>query len=317
MNKLSRILRSFQVDRTPISRVAFRWLFATQAKEYDILIRLQMLEGVAGVSVDTWMKKGRQGLKEAQRYFEGTHLHPDWLSFGDTGVFSFALGYLRKKLADFKKEGRVENNVDVLDFIIDLLMGVSINIDNMGWENLGRPFYRAGDKLSKQTLTGSSPLTVLKGQGLWFPVRKLLNQPKQKAFQPDRNQESGAYTFAQLVADITFKDLSDPMGKRIRSWMRKSWSKYPQMIAWLGLLEKGKLPESRKDQGALFYKNPPDFIRIYNPAFRAFLKDLWANSDWLRDLEDYAFLKGFVWDSGLAELRPIFEEMLPLRKTGA
>jgi len=75
---------------SPVSRVASRWLFATMATDYDVLLRLQIMEGAAGVPVDSWWKKVRSPamaqvmLGKARTHFndKGDHLDPSWFATG-------------------------------------------------------------------------------------------------------------------------------------------------------------------------------------------------------------------------------------------
>ena len=53
------------------NKVAARWLFANMVLEYDWLIRLQVLEGTAGVPQGTWWNKRERGLRMARRFLKG------------------------------------------------------------------------------------------------------------------------------------------------------------------------------------------------------------------------------------------------------
>ena len=73
-----------------ILKVAERWLLADGMIGYDLMARLQLLEGAAGQKAWTWSRNPRQGLREAAAFFadQSESVNPAWFSGRDTGMVS-------------------------------------------------------------------------------------------------------------------------------------------------------------------------------------------------------------------------------------
>ena len=74
-------------------RLAARYILGnTNSPEFDMLARLQILEGVAGVVTPgpkvsgPWSRNPRQGLRAARDHFSGTNINPEWFSTRNTGL---------------------------------------------------------------------------------------------------------------------------------------------------------------------------------------------------------------------------------------
>ena len=85
--KSLRVAKDTSPQNKVIRRIATRWLVATMALEYDRMIRLQYLEGVAHIPVNTWWKQGKNGLLKAMKHFEGEAIQNTWFDPGLTGMF--------------------------------------------------------------------------------------------------------------------------------------------------------------------------------------------------------------------------------------
>lgn len=90
-------------------RVAERWLLADHPG-MDLIARLQVLEGVAGVKPWTWAQNPKQGLKKALAHFaeQGGTINPAWFSEGNTGMVrvmeSIARAITKDKVTDKSPE---------------------------------------------------------------------------------------------------------------------------------------------------------------------------------------------------------------------
>ena len=102
-------------------RLAARYLVGNiVSPEYDIMARLQILEGASGKvstgpNAGTWWKKGRRGLKAAAEFYKGTDIDPSWLSEGNTGMISrisHMVHAMYQKLSD--SEGSFTSPDDIL-----------------------------------------------------------------------------------------------------------------------------------------------------------------------------------------------------------
>jgi hypothetical protein len=84
-------------------KLAARWVIGSvDNADYDIMARLQLLEGATGSvtlgkNAGTWWKKGRRGLKDATDAYVGTDLDPSWLSTQNTGMIGKVLGMIRQR----------------------------------------------------------------------------------------------------------------------------------------------------------------------------------------------------------------------------
>lgn len=83
----------------------------------DLLIRISYLEGAAGVSPGTWMRKGRKGLSLAVEHLPG--LHGSWTRPGNSGVLDAVLAGAAQVL-----KGGVRD-LDADSLVQSLLIGIS------------------------------------------------------------------------------------------------------------------------------------------------------------------------------------------------
>jgi len=99
-------------------RVASRVLQARIDLGMDLLARVSFLEGVAwsenkSMKPGTWVRKGRAGRKEAEKYFG--KLNPAWTSNQNSGFFNAAIIGVRRRLGDDddaqRKYGRTPEEV--------------------------------------------------------------------------------------------------------------------------------------------------------------------------------------------------------------
>lgn len=103
LENLRRRLASEPRTRPSALRVASRVLWARVDLGMDKLARLSFLEGVAWsenkrMKPGTWVRKGRAGWKEAEKYFG--KLNPAWSSNQNSGFFSAAVIGCKRRLGD-------------------------------------------------------------------------------------------------------------------------------------------------------------------------------------------------------------------------
>ena len=95
---------------------------------YDIMIRLQVLEGVyKGTSAmkpagGTWYRQDRRGLAAARDAFAGTDIDPSWLSPGNTGMIGKIIGMIGRAHKSWSSQYTMHKDVD--DMIADMIMGL-------------------------------------------------------------------------------------------------------------------------------------------------------------------------------------------------
>ena len=269
------MLRSFQerlastkhpLDRKLIVRLAALWLSQTVSRDFDILMRLQILEGVAGVPLDTWMSKQRRGLAIAASFFEdkGTlnKIKPEWFSRDDTRMANIVATNLAKRIRSLKLKG-----VEPLDLIGSYLMGIGVNVNDA---QVQRPCYVIGRNKADLILSGrESPQSLAKGfvsryfinklTPIWNKERRTVNVPvdgKGRIMDTEDRSHRPEEAFHDsnklrlVLNEIFFKDLHDPLGKKIRSLMRDTWKGSAPMLLWLDSIEAGHKPLTQSQLAA-------------------------------------------------------------------
>lgn len=100
----------------------------------DMFARLSLLEGAAGVSPGTWLRRGARGFGSALEHF-GPGLAPQWTSNRNEGVYDKALSVAERTLSG--------SGLDAPDLIQDM----TINSTRSGGHDRTRLFYTVGSKL--------------------------------------------------------------------------------------------------------------------------------------------------------------------------
>jgi hypothetical protein len=124
-----------------ILRVARRWLqqkvgkTALPVKDMDMLLRLQILEGAAGVGQPKrgglWTRmSARRGLAKAKAFFEdaGVRLDPAWYSSRDEDVFQ----HLWDSASAFKRKNSIQR-FSVDDIVQMLMGGIGFTSEQTDW----------------------------------------------------------------------------------------------------------------------------------------------------------------------------------------
>ena len=231
-------------------RVAIQKLLADGEAEYDKLFRLQVLEGAAGVKMGTWWLRPHQGFKQAEDYFSGSALSPEWLSQSNTGMYNLLMKQTQAILSS-KGEGVLRNSTS--EVVGNALMGLKLD----GSKRNKPMVWRAGENLASDIAAGKeTPKKVGYGLlGTWMK-NQALNEIKHYQRRQEqegrtvRDDETGQIpdqTSGMSVASLAislFLDRGDRLGKEIRNLMRKSWKGTTQekgMNMWLGkVMEKGE-----------------------------------------------------------------------------
>jgi hypothetical protein len=292
-------------------RVAARWLKASQEAEYDLLLRLQVLEGAAQVHVGIWFGKGgRNGLRLARAYFAENpqpEMKPEWLDPRYSRMFGIVEGRLEAAIRSYGV-----TKVGPLDIINNYLMGLPIDPEGEQTQGSKRVCYATGAFLADKIFSGKeTPESTAKGLLSQFFIRKVSNEAKQMRLQrqlpvsdegvpldiEDKQDEEGVWN---LLGAITFRDLNHPLGKKLRQLMRQTWQRMNSisgeaMVAWLDALEEGT-DISKDELAQMFGGSPQNFSAHWWPlAWRKFYEALWQHKGLLKDLQSLAAAKGYQW----------------------
>lgn len=288
-----------------ILRVATRWIRAKMVTEYDQMLRLQVLEGAAGVPEDSWWTKGRRGFKAVRDRLGDTAIAPEWLEPGNQGMYAPVERAATKVIRGYKIP-----HVSADDLINNALMGIPLDPSKPG--RTKRPAYEAGKSLSAGILDGKeTPLTVATGKVGVYLARKALNEikgmkgllrlPETEAGVPVDIEapagESSERQFFEWLSYVTFGNLAHPVGKKLRGFMRKSWAGTTQeesMNTWLDMAEAGKKPSPKMVAEAVGIASGTFMSRHLNPSLRQFFKDLWS-SPLIHEVQKAAEAEGLDW----------------------
>lgn len=298
-----------------ILRVATKWVVADMLAEYDLIMRLQILEGAGGVPVSTWSNHGRQGLREAIGHFsvrkDSKKMDPAWLAPRTSGISNVSYGIAQAEI----RRWSVGYALPMEPF--DVLNGMIMGLGNKAevWKS-GKPLYRLGqhDSVKKDVLGGSTtPMEVARiGIGVFIKnrveafakstrkervslpvdaegnVRDIQDRPKNESPSPD-----------ELLIGIIFRDRTDPLGVKVRKLMRNSWKDTPQakaMDLWLDAFEtSGRFPRKLDVAQAAGYAQAVSFSKAWKTAWSRFFTELWKNTNLIQQLQDRFEEEGVAW----------------------
>jgi len=277
-------------DQDPAIKMAVRWVQANLATEYDKLLRVQMLEGVAGVPVDTWWKHGQRGMEQAQNFFEdlGINLNPKWFA-KYSGIFSLVDAALSSAIA------QTGIPADPNDIIHNALMGLNFNATKTG---LKRPAYEAGRTLSSKIKDGNGTPKTVGGVLKRYLENKVMTEARtfKNYFEPMPEEglpdiadtPSEEHDAGEFLLTILFWEIRDPLGKKIRNFMRQVWAGTGQersMNIWLDFIEiKGRIP-TKKEVAEATGITSQSFIKHWRKAWFMFLSELWKSPRLLLELQ--------------------------------
>jgi len=111
-----------------MSRMAARYILGNvDSVDYDIMARLQVLEGATGAATGPhagkWWKQGRRGLKAAQDHYAGTDIDPSWFSTSNTGMISKIFGMVRSEFNKWTRGRQVHFTPE--DIVQNGIMGLN------------------------------------------------------------------------------------------------------------------------------------------------------------------------------------------------
>lgn len=117
-------------EQQAMFRVATRYIFGnTDSPAYDLLARIQILEGASGIVTPhamvagPWSKNPRMGIKAAQDHYAGTDISSEWFSLGNTGLISKIRGMVRQEYSKWTRGREVHFDPD--DILQNGLMGLT------------------------------------------------------------------------------------------------------------------------------------------------------------------------------------------------
>jgi len=286
-----------------LQRIAERVLLAWSAREfneYDIMFRLQILEGAAQARDGIWWQRGARGLKGAERAYQEIietsgqpgKMSPTWLAPQTSPLITILNTYLSRTIQSYQL------SIEPADVINGALMGMSLSGNMRGQKKAYQ--LGASPQMLERILEGSAtPETIAKG-----PLKKFLNQdiqvigrnksrskqvPEEEADKLENPESS--YDAGDYLLEIIMYELNDPIGGKIRKLMREVWGNSGPpgkvMLVWLDYVEKGRPAKNPKElavlagiSDSLLYQK-----KYWERGWRSFMKALWGDHSLLRDLE--------------------------------
>lgn len=212
----------------------------------DAICRLQVLEGVGGVSDGTWWHKGVRGLPHAEAHFENPKIDKGWFATGSSGMFKQIRNIVSKMLSSTSIQ-----DVEAEDIMQDGISGLTRE----------KPLYETGKRMKESDLEKRSPLNLARGTAGKFFSRMALNvinrHNRHQKIMLDREDDPESWIHNQslqrrpgAVLEEVFLTPSDPLGNKIRKFMRKIWDSTPQaetMAAFMDLWENsGRIPTTNE-----------------------------------------------------------------------
>lgn len=293
---LKKLMRSTSSTRQVLAKL----IIADLATGYDQMLRLQVLEGAAGVPVDSWWRKGRQGFAIARAHFERDNVDPSWFDPARGDMYGITKNNIQMLLNSWRLRTFAPE-----DIIHNALMGLRVGIDG---EQITRQPYAAGKSAASGIKSGKeTPASVARGFLTKYLRDKIHNEAKRvrkeqhglpeneegatldipDPHSPADQDDMSSDTVYESLNQLVFWDRSDPLGKSIRQIMRQVWSSSQPMTHWLDILESELRIPTKQEVALDVGIAPQTFItRHWNPQWTRFFHALWANRSIMEAIKD-------------------------------
>jgi hypothetical protein len=277
-----------------IVKLASKYMERKANRAYDVMMRLQFLEGALGKPAGHWSFRANAGLlNEArqQSLSEGHTIHPDWFMSTDTGMFTFVLRNLGSMLNRAKMYNKTRtDSTQALDMLNSALMGLGI----LGEGKSSPLVYEVGKIAAPKVLKGKETPQSEAPVVFHFFSGKVLNLIKAKKNQ-SMDEEEGKNVVLQerepveVLSEI-LRDRTDPLGRKLRELILSavpSDSKPGELIAaWVSKLEStGRFPNKGMLASELGITSV-DFSKTWKLAWHQIFKTIWKTPSIQRALED-------------------------------
>lgn len=301
---LGGLQKELGLDPSPVARIAYKWAKRASSDKLDLMVRLSMLEGAAGVTPGSWSDNPSQGLNKAVDHFAGSSLDPTWLSKQSQGVYNHLLRSAQSILRSSRVEGVTDLSAE--EVLTSALMGMG---RSEGTKK--RVFYEAGKGMAHGILTGAeSPMQATRGKANTYLRNSVLTEIKTYRRREDvyrldtddemsvgdrgiRDEHLWEKSKGQFFSDVMF-DPNDHLGQSIQRWVRnflgrQKGDKY--LLTWFDKSLAAREPISQVDVAKEFGIAPTGLGRYFKPALKA-LQDAFWRTDFAKQLEDRFFEEG-------------------------
>lgn len=234
-------------------RVAARWLRANLKLDYDLMLRLQILEGVANVPVGTWWRKGKMALPKAKAHFENSQIQSAWFDPGYTGMYGIIERVLMQILA---KHPKVQ--MEPAEIVSHALMGMSFGKDTSK-DRTPAPL-TVGISLRRGILDGTeTPDLVAKGTLSRSMIQRTMDKidavRKEHSLPSDEDgnerevedrDTSDTASSADFFRHMMFQG-NDSVSKKLQGLLRDTWEPSAPMTMWMDLVTGQATQQDIKD----------------------------------------------------------------------
>lgn len=279
-----------------IAKIASAYMKRTANRAYDVMLRLQFLEGVLGKPAGHWSFRANPSLlneARTQAQNEGRNIHPDWFVPSDTGIFKHVERHLASMLNRAKMYNKTRTDgSQALDMINSALMGLGILGETKSSPlvyEIGK-FYTAKTGLNNGRETPQTMAPTI----FHFFSGKVLNLIKAKKNQgiddeAGKNVVQEGREPVEVLSEI-LRDRTDPLGRKLRDLILSAVptdSKPGELIAaWVSKLEStGRFPNKgmlASDLGI----SAIEFSKAWKLAWHQIFKTIWKTPSIQRALED-------------------------------
>jgi len=324
MTQMNRVASSLQILRktaallrvaapnSTVERIAFMWAARRANKAYDLVCRLQVLEGVAGVPANTWTSKAQRGIAIAQEKL-GDKVPPEWFSPKDTGMFNLVLRGLETHLTNTRNVNKVRVDKDeAMDMIQSALFGLGL----MGEGNSSPMFWEIGKHFTPQILSGRESPKSIAPIALKFFIQKVGNLVRNRrrldtidgggeGEEPAEVGEKLKHTNERSEAEESLaeetlveaiRNRSDPLGQKIRSVMRNAvdpeTSTGKIINIWLDHLEATGKYLQNSELAREMNIAPGTVTKWWTDAWERILNAVWSNRQLIKAIEDRYIREG-------------------------
>ncbi len=328
-HQILKFLRNATV-RTPadmmVHKVASRWVVASMSQEYDMMIRIQVLEGLAGVPVDRWVNRGgKQGLEAAHKFFNdrypGHQIKPEWWDPTATDTIKVLWSVAKRNLARFRI------NADPYEFINSALMGVSVDptkqVDRL------RPAYHLGVKDrstilkvlkdSEEPVEIAAPHHIIDGKilpstvahtglskALYFRIADYADKLKAETQIPEddkgrvvdfEDRLDRGVSIENFLSSLMFGPTSDPLADKVQEVMKGTWPNNSIIDNWFGTIQMtGEVPQANEFAVQMGISPQTLGQRHIKPGLERAVRAIWNNASLRREIEDRMIQEGVQGD---------------------
>lgn len=256
-----------------VHKVATRWVVANMNQEYDLMIRTQVLEGLAGVHPNSWVRKGgKQGLETARKFFmdtyPGNQIQPGWWDPTSVETIRVLWAVAKQNITRFRI------NADPFEFINSALMGVAADPSKPAERLL--PAYQLGvkdrspilkkmrdsDEIEEQPaphhiidgkITPTKVAQTGLSKALYFRIADYADRLKKETDVPEDEKgvtqdlpdfHNRGQSLEAFMSSLMFGDAgNDPLPAKIQQTMRDAWVNNSLVDKWFGQIHMtGEVP---------------------------------------------------------------------------